>query len=166
MNLVSHLETLVSISLASFEDQVGAILFLEQSRIRFELINRLKIMPNFLLKTVTSIEREFVETIEEGAEEILSHSATMMRALAEAKRNDAAIPDELVKLPKSSHSELTATLATAEKRETTEVSQRFAVMMKKIEVFLERLEGSDCPQPARNTRPCGPCFGGLFYTMY
>jgi hypothetical protein len=139
MNPINQVEVLVSITLASFEEQVGTIILLGQHGYRAQLIYRLTSLASSLLKTIETMEREFVETIEEGAEKMLSDSATTLEVLVQAKKADVPIPGELMQIVKRGHRSFTARLAEKEDEETSAASKRFSVMKKKIDSFLEKV---------------------------
>lgn len=139
MNPINQMEVLVSITLASFEEQIGTIILLGQHGYRAQLIYRLTSMASSLLKAIEIMEREYIETIEKGTEEMLDDSATTLKVLTQAKKANAPIPGELMQMVRNDHRNFTARLAEKEDEETSVASRHFSVMEKKVGSFLEKV---------------------------
>lgn len=140
MNTLSQVEKLVSIILASFEVQFASIHLLNRHRFRPRLVYELQSIVFSLLKTIETMEGEFLEAIEEESEEMLGDSANTVNILAAVKRQETSIPEELFRFAKKNHLSFTTSLAEAEEREEKRTIQRFAAIKREIRSILARVE--------------------------
>jgi hypothetical protein len=142
MNQISQIESLLSILLASFEMQINTLHVLGGHRMRPEIIHRTKQLIQALVKLIETIEHEFISEIEKDSEQALSQSATLMKAIDEARREvpEMEILGTVCGMVKSGHTNLTASLAQAEQKVSKEVSDRFTLMKNRAETILSTLE--------------------------
>lgn len=142
MNQISQIESLLSILLASFEMQINTLHVLGGHRMRPEIIHRTKQLIQALVKLIETIEHEFINEIEKDSEQVLSQSATLMKAIDEARREvpEMEILGTVCGIVKSGHAILTTSLAQEERKVSKEVSDRFTLMKNRAETILSTLE--------------------------
>ena len=142
MDHIRQIEALFSILLASFEMQINTLHVLGGHRMRSDIIHHTKQLVQALFNSIESIEREFTDEIEGEAEQVLGHSATLVNALAEARKEmpEMQVLKELCNVAKTGHGSFTASLAEEEQRVTAEVAERFALMKKRVCALLSRIE--------------------------
>lgn len=142
MNHIRQIEVLLSIVITSVEMQINTLHVLGGHRMRSEILHHTKQLVQALLSSIESVEREFTNEIEGKAEEVLGHSATLVNALAEARKEmpEMQILKELCNVAKTGHSKFTTSLAKEEERVTAEVIAHFALMKKRVHVLLCNIE--------------------------
>lgn len=142
MDSIRQIETLVAILLASFDAQIQSIQFLGRHQMRSMLIHHTKTLIEALLRSIENIEHQFVEQVENDAEQALGQSATLAKAITEAKDEmpEVKILQELAQIAKRGHRSLTSSLAEGEKEVTDELVGRFTKMKDKIKALLSRIE--------------------------
>ncbi len=142
MNHIRQIESLFSILLASFETQINTLHVLSRHRTRSEIVHHTKILVQALVNSIETIEREFIDEIEEESEQVLGHSATLVSALARARIEMPEMPvlRKLCKVANTGHGSLTTSLAEEERRVTAEVAERFALMKERVKTLLSQLE--------------------------
>jgi hypothetical protein len=109
---------------------------------RSMLIHHTKTLVEALLRSIENIEHQFVEQVESEAEQVLGHSATLAKAITEAKDEmpEVEMLQELAQIAKSSHRSLTSSLAEGEKEVTDELVGKFTKMKDKVKSLLLRIE--------------------------
>ena len=142
MDPIRQIETLVALLLASFDTQIQSIQFLGRHHMRSMLIHHTKTLIEALLRSIENIERQFVEEVENEAEQVLGQSATLAKAITEAKDEmpEVKMLQELAQIAKSGHRSLTSSLSEGEKEVTDELVGRFTKMKDKIKTLLSRIE--------------------------
>ena len=142
MDPIRQIETLVALLLASLDTQIQSIQFLGRHQMRSMLIHHTKTLIEALLRSIENIERQFVEEVENEAEQVLEQSATLAKAIAEAKDEmpELKMLQELAQIAKSSHRSLTSSLAEGEKEVTDELVGRFTNMKNNIKSLLVRVD--------------------------
>ncbi|MDQ5957097.1 MAG: hypothetical protein QG614_71 [Patescibacteria group bacterium] len=142
MDPIRQIETLVAILLASFDTQIQLIQFLGRHQMRSALVHHTKTLIEALLRSIENIERQFMEEVESEAEQVLGQSATLAKAITEAKDEmpEVEMLQELAQIAKSGHRSLTSSLAEGEKEVTDELVGRFTKMKDKIKTLLSRIE--------------------------
>lgn len=142
MNQISQIESLLSILLASFEMQINTLHVLGGHSMRPEIIHRTKQLIQALVKSIETIEHEFISEIEKDSEQVLSQSATLMKAIDEARKEvpEMEILGTVCSMVKSGHTNLTASLAREEQKVSKEVSGRFTLMKNRAQTILSTLE--------------------------
>jgi hypothetical protein len=142
MDPIRQIETLVAILLASFDTQIQSIQFLGRHQMRSMLIHHTKTLIEALLRSIENIERQFVEEVESEAEQVLGQSATLAKAITEAKDEmpEVKMLQELAHIAKSGHRSLTSSLAEGEKEVTDELVGKFTKMKDKIKSLLSRID--------------------------
>ena len=142
MDHILQIERLFAILLASFEAQINTLNVLDGHRMRSEIVQHTKRLIEALSKSIESIELEFINGIEGQTEEMLGMSATLMKAVSEAKEEmpEMEFLDEVCAVAKTSHGSLTASLSKEEQRVTQEILQHFTLMKKRVSALLSRIE--------------------------
>lgn len=142
MNHLLQIERLFAILLALFEAQINTLNVLGGHRMRSEIVQHTKRLVEALSKSIESIELEFINGVEGQTEEMLGLSATLMKAVSEAKDEmpEMEFLEEICSVAKTSHGSLTASLSKEEQRVTQEILQRFTVMKKRVSALLSRIE--------------------------
>lgn len=142
MDPIRQIETLVAILLASFDTQIQSIQFLGRHQMRSMLIHHTKTLVEALLRSIENIEHQFVEQVESEAEQVLGHSATLAKAITEAKDEmpEVEMLQELAHIAKSGHRSLTSSLAEGEKEVTDELVGKFTKMKDKVKSLLSRID--------------------------
>ncbi len=142
MDHIGQIESLIAILSASFEAQIQTIHILGKHRMRSDIVHCMRQLVQALINFIETTEQEFVAEIEYEAEQVLGHSATLVTAIAEARKElpQMAILDELFKISKSGHSGFTISLAQEEQTATAEIAARFTHIKKCARAFLGRIE--------------------------
>lgn len=142
MNHIRQIEVLFSIILASFELQISTLHIFGGHRMRPEIIHRIKQLVQGLFSFIENTERELNDEIEGGVEQVLGHSAKLINSLDDARKEIPELQDlkEICKMAKSKHHSFTSLLAKEEQRMTEEVTERFAVMKKRVRELLSSID--------------------------
>lgn len=142
MDHIRQIEVLFSILLAMFDTQINTLYVLDGHQMRSEIVRRTKKLALVLLSSIEDIERELNEKIEEEAEQMLGHSATLVNVIAEVKREmpEMEILKKLYGMVKNGHTTYTTSLDDEELHMKEAVAERFNMMKRRAGAILSQIE--------------------------
>ena len=141
MEQIKIIEALASILFQTFEAQVQTIHLLGPNRMRPTVVHHTKTMIEALVKTLESIETQFIADIEEEAEEALKESASTAKVIMEIKdaMPEMELLQEFSKMAKVGHRSFTSTLSQGEIEMTSEVRARLGKLKKSASTLLTQV---------------------------
>ena len=142
MKNINRIESLFSILSASFEMEINTLHVLGEHQMRPEIIKHTKQLIYAFFNSIENIERELTDEIEGEAEQMLDHSAMLLNAVVEARKElpEMKAFEDICTMAKVGHGRLTASLAEEEQKETAEVAKRFLLMKKRVSVLVSQVE--------------------------
>lgn len=142
MKNLGFLETLVNLTLSSFEIQLTTLDLLGHHPARNQLIETVKNMAEYLLKQVIEIENTVDETIQTQSEEMVHASAFARDTLIAAKNRiqDEPMLKEVAHAMTKSHANFVKELGEEETRVINDSADCFKALKSRIQGILSRIE--------------------------
>jgi hypothetical protein len=144
MDYIRFVENLVAIHVATLETQIQSIKMFSRPRFPTALAEQTKMLAGALLRSLETIEQQFVEDVEQESEGILGKFVEFTRTLETVGENLAHDAPEasrrLAEIAKKGHRSLTSALSQEEIKLTSDIAERFKKMKEKVGTLIKQLD--------------------------
>lgn len=144
MNYVRFVENLVAIHVATLETQIQSIRMFSRPRFPTALAEQTKMLAGALLRSLETIEQQFVEDVEKESDGILGGFVEITRTLetvGETLAHDAPEASRrLAEIARKGHHSLTSALSQEEIRLTSDIAERFKKMKGKVDSLIRQID--------------------------
>lgn len=142
MKNIGFLETIINLTLSSFEIQLTTLDLLGHHPARNQLLETVKKMAEYLLKQVAEIENMIDETIKTQSEEMMHASAFARDTLiaAEKRIQDEPMLREIADAMTKGHENLVKELGKEETQVINDLSASFKTIKSRTQTILRKIE--------------------------
>lgn len=143
MDYVRFVESLVAIHVATLETQIQSIRFFSQRQFPAALAHQTKVLAEALLRSLETVELQFIEEIESECEGLLGKFVEftgILQTVGDTMDPATGGPRRIAEIAKKGRRSLTSTLSEEEIRLTSDVTERFKKMKGRVAALIKQID--------------------------